>query len=128
MGTCPNCSRTAIFLRRIPCKVCGKYACDKCAFYLFSLANHSGQLLDTWDVCSKKCMETLARKFEEQISPEQIPIYEADAINKIPFLVQQFMISPENRTWLDDYYIYRVSKGKAFHVNFAAPYGTELYR
>jgi len=99
------------------CKICGKDVCSSCLVYLFSILDAGGHLLDRWDACSAQCVDTLVRKFEEVASPEAVPISEVQAINKIPLLMQRFMIDPRNKEWLGSYVI-RVMRGKPFNISF----------
>ncbi len=105
MGKCPNCGHSALFLTRIPCWVCGKYACDKCSILLFDLKRNSrqyhGQLVDACYVCTEQCKETFVNKFMEQLAPKDVPIDESAAVGKIPSLVRQALMNPKNRDWLD---------------------------
>lgn len=122
MGKCPNCGHSAIFLTRIPCRICGKYACDRCAIFLFHLRDARGRVpYDTCYACSEECKETFAVRFMEQLTPRDIPIDESYAVNKIPFLVKQTLSSPRNKEWLDKEwldYVNRKLEGKDFFVDF----------
>jgi DNA-directed RNA polymerase subunit RPC12/RpoP len=121
MGKCPNCGHSAIFLTRIPCRICGKYACDKCAISLFDLRN-ANVYLDTCYVCTEQCKETFVLRFMEQLTTRDIPIDESVAVDKIPSLVRQSLMSPKNKDWLDKEWLAYIDRKMRddFYVDFGS--------
>jgi DNA-directed RNA polymerase subunit RPC12/RpoP len=121
----------AVFLKRIPCRICGKYACDKCAIFSFHLKDpRTLATYDTFYVCSEKCKQDFIVKFAEQLTPSDIPIDESLAVNKIPFLVKQALTNPKNKELFDKEwlaYVNRKLSGKGFVVDFASGVGDSQY-
>lgn len=72
MGTCPNCGKKKIFLRKVRCNVCGKVGCDECFDFLFHVVRNDRVIEDTWYSCSNECFEKIASQIENTIDPKEI--------------------------------------------------------
>lgn len=71
--------------------MCHREICDKCAIYLFKLLDDNGSILDSWHVCSNKCLEKFAVKVEKQATPQDVNLL-VNVATGIPVLVRRALI------------------------------------
>jgi DNA-directed RNA polymerase subunit RPC12/RpoP len=106
MGKCPNCGNKGVFLKTVNCKTCGKEGCEKCFIYLLSIyasiwdkEGYGVREWEKWYACSDQCLETFARKLQDQISLKDVSIHTSeDQIKEL--CLERGVESSANKEWI----------------------------